>query len=826
MGIVSRPGDHSYADPNTARGAGETSLYNPNRSTLDYSGALGLVGDTATQAGQGIRGKLDAALDGVVEFIQELTGIDLSSEANLLEQLLDAPLAALEGTPLGQALDMIGQFLPFLEGADAGAGFNPIEAARDFIVIRLMPTGDVLGPNSALNPAKLAENLWPLGIFPEGSLAASQTWVLDPDVSRTADGSGSLRVTADGTMKAVHGVATAVVPGQQFEPSVFVQWDGYAGTTAPILLQIKQYYRVGDVVTFVGLATVTSLGPTTPAGGWAELTGTYTAPEDGSVNEIRGRLVVTENATAGDFHFDDASARNKLLAKWVAGLPEGLQETLARWQALIDTLHNTLTGATDFGHTLPQLIEALKSIPNDFVRGEFGPGTIGGALKRLADAIVSGAVGQSGEGAELADVETFIGLLSSWATQGRFAWEKAGIRNNTPVDAGLLPSARSNFPLSAITTQFAIAPGTSHIALDYIEEDMPIGAISWIGWGVAGITEFYVQVYRVNLATRDLDEMLHESDNIVGLLDPAAASPLGAIHYYEPPDPPGVVAGDLIGYRFIPVGGSHTIRGRVSALPVDTVAPIGAPAATHPVTGTAGDAPAAIARADLTWSQNVPWVGIAVDTGSGSDHHDPFQQVLTDPTTLPIASWCDHVDGIVLPQGGKGAQGGAGFYGNPGTPASFATVTWVRDTHFTGPTILTWDGTDLSIPGFSITGNTGTDGAGFRPAILGKPIGKGPGTYEYNGLKAIGGDDQTAIGGAGTAPGGGGNGGSWFGIFTSGGPGGAARAWVQFRKGALPGETPGSGEADTTPPNIDNLDVDVQATASTLTLTITGAVDA
>lgn len=723
------------------------------------------------------------------------------------------------------------QLQNWAENLDVAAG---VQALKDKLtgVVNSTPTDvdnwllGLLTGDSPLNPAKLAENLWPLGVFPGAdSIAGSGVWVFDPDVTRTADGSGSLRVVADGTFKAIHGVPTAVVAGQQVEPSVFVHWDGYAGTTAPIQLQIKQYLRVGDTVTFVGSATVAALGPTTPAGGWAELTGTYTTPTDGSVNEIRGRLVVNQNALAGTFHFDDAAARNKLLAEWVSGLPEGLQDLLARLQALVDTLHNTLTGATDFGHTLPELIEAIKNIPNDFVRGLLGPGTLGGTVLSLVDAVVSGAVGQSGSGAELADVETFIGMISSWATQGRFAWEQAGIRNNRPADAGLLPSERSNFPLSAITTQFNIVPGTSVIAFDYIEEPMALGAISWIGWGVAGITEFYVQAYRVNLATRELDEMIHESANIVGLLDPAATSPQGAFHTYEAPTPPGVVAGDLIGYRFISVGGNHTIRGRVSGLPVNNIAPIGAPAATHPVTGTPGDAPASIARSALTWSQNVPWVGIAVDTGSGSDHHDPFQQALTEPTTIPVADWCDHVDGIVVGRGGNGAPGFAGFYGNPGTPGSFTTVTWARDTHFTGPTIITWDGTTLSIPGFSIAGSNGENGSGTRLAVLGAPVGHGPGPLEYNGLKAIVGGDQTAVGGAGTAPGGAGNGGTWFGLYSAGGPGGPARAWIQFRKGALPGETPGSGEGDTTPPNIDDLDVTIETTANSFTLTIEGAVD-
>lgn len=766
--------------------------HSPLANQLDFSD----IDTSVLEAGTAIRNflfdKLDEVLDAVVDFIFETTGIDLSDEKALLELLLNTIL----DTP---------------------------EAAINFVRNILAPTGLLLGPGSPLNPAKLNENLWPLGIFPEGSsVSGDGVWVWDSDVTRTEDGSGSVRVTADGTMKALLGVPTAVVANQQMSPSVFVRWAGYAGTAAPIQLQIVEYLRVGNDLTRVGEFVVTSLGPTTASTTeWAELTGLYTAPESG-VNEVRGRLVVTPEALAGSINWDDANARNKLLAEWISDLPEGLQAIIARIQSLLDLLHNTLTGSTDFGHTAEELIEALKNIPDTFVRGVLGPGTMGGTILKLVDAIVSGAVGESGEGAQLPDVETFIGLISSWATQGRFAWEKAGIRNNQPVDSGMLPSERSNFPLSAITTQFTLAPGTSLIAFDYIEEDMPLGAISWIGWGVSGITAFYVNVYRVDLATGGVAERIHASPNVVGILS-GTASP-GAFMQYEPTDPPAAVAGDLLAYELITVGGNHTIRGNVYVEPARPAAPIEKPAATR-VTASPASPPSSIAWTDITWTGNRPWIGIAVDTGSSSDHHDPFQQVLTGPTTLPVASWANVVDGIVVGEGGDGAPGVAGFYGNPATPGSFATVTWMRDTHFTGPTILTWDGTTLSVPGFSIAGSNGNNGSGVRAAILGKPVGPGPGVLEYNGLKAIGGDDQTAIGGDGTVPGGAGNGGSWFGIYSSGGHGGPARAWVQFRMEPEPGEDPGSGESDTTAPNIDALDVDVEATVDSFTLIIDGAVD-
>lgn len=713
--------------------------------------------------------------------IKELTGVDLSSALELVESLVDVP--------------DLGGLLGFL--------------TRD----------------SALNPARLTGNLWPLGVFPDAdSIAGQGIWGFDPTVTRTADSSGSVKVVANGQMKALRGVPTAVVAGQEMSVSVFVRWSGYSGTQTPIQLHIAEYFRVGDTSTFVRIVQVDSVGPSAPdSGGWVELTGTYTAPADGSVNEVRGRLVVTEKAAAGTIWFDDAAARAKLLAEWVSGLPEGLQNVLGHVQALIDTLYGTLTGSTDFGHTLPELVEALKAIPNDFVRGLLGPGTLGESVAKLVDAIVSGAVGESGSGATFADIEQFIAQVSSWATQGRLSWDQLGIRNNRPVDAGLLPSERSNFNLSQITTQHSVATATSLIAFDYIEESMPVGVVSWIGWGVSGITEFYVNIYKVDLEAGGRADLVHASPNVVGVLS-GTASP-GAFQSYELADPVAATAADLLAYEFITVGGTHTIRGRTYAEPQHPSAPIGKPAAARTV-ATLGVAPSEIAWTDIAWSGNVPWVGIAVDTGNSSDHHDPQLVTLTGPGTLPVANWADFVDVVVLGEGGDGAPGFLGLYGNPGQPGAFNKVTWARGTHFTGTsTVIEFDASTVEIPGYAVTALNGANGSGQRPAVLGKPVGSGPGTVEYNGIRAIGGSDQFSEGGDGAGPGAAGAGGSWFGLYQGGGQGGPPRAWVQFRKDALPGETPGSGAGDTTPPNIDDLAVVVETGSTAFTLTIEGAVD-
>ncbi|WP_142253781.1 hypothetical protein [Mycobacterium sp. NS-7484] len=683
----------------------------------------------------------------------------------------------------------------------------------------------LLTNNSPLNPARLSENLWPLGAFPAGSVNGQGIWIPDPEVTHTADSTGSVRVVANGTMKALLGVPTTVVVGQQVDVSVFVRWGGYAGTGAPIQLHIAEYVHDGSSSKRLGSTMVTSLGPGVVSGGWAELAGTYTVPE--GVNEIRCRLVVTPSAVEGTIHFDDATGRNKLLLEWIGGLPEQLQDQIARWQSIIDAAVQAFTKSTVIGNTMEDLLFALNNIRPENISGLWGPGTLPEALQKFLDAIMSGGVGADGEGAGIPDIRDLLEQLGSGSWLGNESWKLLANRYNRKLDSGLLPSERSNFNLSEINSSFTLAPGTSLIAFDLIEESMPLGAISWLGWGTSGITEFYVNVYKVGNLNAAGGEavLLHASPNIVGILDSGATSPLGGYNRYEPDAPPGVEMGDIVAYELITVGGSHTIRGRAYNLPEDNRAPTSAHAAIRAIVDP-DSPPATFDKNDITWSQNAAWIGIAVDTGSGDGHHDPEQQQLNSATSLPVPNWCDIMDWVLLPPGGDGADGFTGFYGNPGSPGSYKTATLVRGEHFSGTsTIITFDGVaEMGIPGFTLTANRGANGSGVRPVGLGQPVGRGPGDLEYNGMKCRGGGDQSAYGGKGITPGGAGNGGHWFGLYTQGGKGGAARAWVQFRK-VQPGETPAGSEPDNTAPNISGLTVDVSATSTTLTLTPSGAVD-
>lgn len=763
---------------------------------------------------------LDDLIDAVVSWVEnilfpaikQLTGIDLSPLLPNLKNIVDN--------------------LEQLFGGIGSGGFNPVSAITAFIENLLHPTGLILGPNSPLNPAQLAENLWPLGIFPDAdSLSGSSVWVFDPAVTRTADSSGSVRVIADGTLKALLGVPTTVVANQQVEPSVFVQWDGYVGTTAPIQLQIAEYFRAGDVITRVGTSTVTALGPTTATGGWAELTGTYTAPADG-VNEIRGRLVITPAATAGTIRFDDASAKNKLLPEWVSGLPEGLQSLLARIQALLDTGVNALTGGSGTGHTLEDWLEVLHIIPPDNVQGAAGPATIFDSIFGVIDSLLGGLVGTPGAtGGSLADVTNVAGEVSSNAYLGGEAWRITNILNNTPVARGMLPTGRANYDITSANTFLDVTQSAALSSSFGLLQAMPIGVISWYGYGTSGMTAFYINIRKVNPST-GVRDLVHHSANALGNLVTGTTSADADWMFYELPTALAGLPTDTYFAEFVPVGGTHHIRGMSFTDSIKDHPLAATPCVATVVDYTSSPNSPSSSLAKATAGPNVPWVEFATSLGGVADHHEP--QVFTlddDGDSIPIPSWCNKLDLIPLGRGGKGHDGGfdllkGGFVnGQPGEPGNFAPITFDRGTHWTGDgTLVTFnildDGAKLSIPSYSTTAGFGADGASAQFAL--QPIGRGPGILDYNGQKYTGGVDQKAWGGAGADPGGGGNGGRGLAL-QDGGVGGKAVGFVCFRQVEVDGEDPGG---DTTPPNIDDLDVVVETTATSFTLTPSGGVDA
>jgi hypothetical protein len=209
-------------------------------------------------------------------------------------------------------------------------------------------------------------------------------------------------------------------------------WSGLtaAGGTSPIQLELIPYSGAGSSLvagTPVTIASVTSPGS---SHAWEELTGTYTVPSSG-VTAVQLRLVVTADATAGTVNWDDCTAdlsggfladlqadTNDVVNSLAPGgtaaeFVTGIQNLLA----LFGLSKSTLGSATD-------LTAFWTAIVNDFINplnaleisAVNGLATALSALlgtttfQTLLDSVAN-ALGHSGTGHTITNIETYLGLI-------------------------------------------------------------------------------------------------------------------------------------------------------------------------------------------------------------------------------------------------------------------------------------------------------------------------------------------------------------------------------------------------------------------------------
>lgn len=449
MTVVTRRGQYALGDANLARGAGETSLNSPNRSNLDWQSSLA---ETAQDAGDKIRGVIEGVLDGAVQEIYDLTGIDLSSIVNLLNQLLTSPLDSLGSVGLGDVLSVLGQFLPFLPGVDPSS-FDPAAAATQFINSILNPTGllanwpqlyqVITGANGALN--ELGE-LFQQGLFGQinpgrlGQISAAAIDNLNPETLDNPgfdtdasirdneevewDGTfgrtrpGSMKVVADGTTHTAISNPLRVVASRTVNVEI---WTYYVGVTAnpgttPIRLSVAAFDAPvidGGPPVWVADTLIPAPSIASPAGnssavagnvgGWVKIVGSYTVPA--GVDRVVNKVQVTEDCLSGTVHFDDGSRKRAgLLPKeYVEGLLADLAAHAAKIQATLNKGWEALTGlpaAVD--KTVDDLKAALQNIPQANVAGLAA--ALASAGQDIRDAIVNAITGGSGTGHSTGDV--------------------------------------------------------------------------------------------------------------------------------------------------------------------------------------------------------------------------------------------------------------------------------------------------------------------------------------------------------------------------------------------------------------------------------------
>lgn len=475
----------------------------------------------------------------------------------------------------------------------------------------------------------------------------------------------------------------------------------------------------------------------------------------------------------------------------------------AQFTSLMNTFFGALQqGGTPSGLSFPDLMtalqQALTAIPSLNVVGIGGPQDIGSSVQTTWDQWIGGLVGQAGTGTSLADLFNIGKLISSKASQGSNAWSVLGIRTNTPIDGGTLSTSRSNFPLSKIALQatpptIAVTQAATAIDFHRIEESSPLGAVRWLGSGNTNITDFRVNIWKMDTTTGDLS-LVHNSTNQVGLLAPANSIPQR--HTYVLPTPLAVKAGEVYGRELVPFGtGTHNVAGSSHWVPHDTATFPRNYSATRNATGT-GTPPATIPAASVVYSNNATFSEIAIDAGSGIDVHDPLPVLINTvgTQTVPIPSWANFVDVIPLGAGGGGHQGGTwGVSGGGGFWGSWGDGTWQRGVDFTGAQSVTvtvgaggsansgnGQASSASIPGHSVTGAGGLGNQNYAAAGSGSGGGSA-GTHDYNGGHYQGGGQQLTFGADGAAPGGGGAGGNYV-SFQNGGKGAPGAVWLVFRQ--------------------------------------------
>jgi len=683
--------------------------------------------------------------------------------------------------------------------------------------------------------------------FPVDAIGYESEWYIDGESTRTADGTGCLVLNCDGKTHAMRSGRdrndwVKVTAGQTIRAQVAVATDDFVSNGLRcVALQIVPHFEASDDYPFThegAPVTVADYAPLAGHLGWPGhlMTGDEWVVPTGCTG-VQLRILVTGDALSGKLRFDDAVLKltGLIAAEQVSGLQGIVQNFTSRIQLLIDSVVNAFTGQTSFLHSMEDFVLALLNIPFGNVIGVAGPTNLGASLLGLMDALLGGLVGTPGSGGGLADVFNISKIISSMAALGKYAWEILGIRNNTPIYTGMLPNGKSNFPIDGINTDLDCTQAASVIATYRIGESSPLGVVSWLGYGTAGITGFYCNIWKINATTGDWTLVLH-SPNIVGNLNPGATPQW---NFYELDSPLATVAGEEYAFELVSVGGTHKVRGidKSDQIPDHPFAATVRMAATRNNT-TPTSPPSTIAKASVVRSNKVPWIEVAIDTGNMPGYFDPIEVYMTGNGSVPIPNWCGYIDVIALGGGGGGNHGGTvGFYGEGGYAGKWAKQTWVRGVDFDSDNTHVdfvvglggAGGYNIVIPGangtasvWTLNGHTlsGAGGEGGNELRFGgHTVGQGPGSTTFNGVTFVGGDDQNVYGSGGTT-GGGGAGGNWI-SFQAGGRGGNGAGWVVFRQG----EIEGGGEIpDTTPPTAPTLLLDAK-TYTTVTVTATGATD-
>ncbi|MDF1902762.1 hypothetical protein PXH78_27005 [Mycolicibacterium smegmatis] len=786
----------------------------------------------------------------IIGFIKEVTGIDLETWElfliGLANQLgLDdiqawvaGIVAAFQGIDLtpGAILELIislvGDAIEELVGKLINGG-QLINASNLFG--NLLPSLFSNVPISALTDDR--PNLLLNPDF-EGMVAITGQgiWEWDADVGRL--GSGSARVEADGTLKALRANGVSVVPGQKMDLDVFILSSGLADPGELLRLEVVEFFDGEEL----GTALVQSLETPTDLPdewtGYAEgakagrLQGVYTVPS--GVDEIRVRLVVTSNATSGTIWWDDASQKQSggIQMSWIDGLFDLFDEISGQFTEILDDiipgLGSTIQDALDFverivatitgalGGLIPDnpiedLWNVLTAIPYANVLGIGGLENIGEALQQTWEGLLQGlgSVVEPGVGG-IADLIDAAANLFQNAFNGLFlglgTYNTISNPNTKPIHNGVDDAMETVFPITQFSgadpTNVDAEEDTSRIGFIRCGQDTTKRSVTWYGRGNTNVDAIHCVLWRMNTATGDL-ALIEESANLVG----DVGSDWGWIAFNFD-TPVQVQAGEVYGCEVRVEGtGVHEIASQtIPMAPFPGIRPQGLGATRNSGDGTT---PSTVSDDDVTYTQDVPWFGFSANVVQTAPTGGAVQILKFDVPgqfVWNFPAWMKEFDVIALGGGGGGAgSAGTGLRGDGGTAGHWEMQTFVRSELSPSITRLTINvgqggqggaGTPLPLPlganggagqasgafanSISVVGDGGAGGSGASGGDSYR--GEAAGSEEYNGNTFDGGEIQDSAGGGGYGPGGAGAGGAAQAFWgRPGGNGAAGAVWIVVR---------------------------------------------
>lgn len=663
------------------------------------------------------------------------------------------------------------------------------------------------------------------GFDDSSSVAPGGNWSYDNTVGRLAP--GSLKVACNGTMQAAHGVWIDVQPGDNLDPQVYVNWSSLVATGVAAELQIRTNL---NPETYITIATLNN--PPT-SGTWAQLTGAYTVPADGTTR-VKCRFLVHETATAGFIWWDDApmyKGVNLLPMSWVEGLDawnDEYNQAQVAYATLLNSWYTTLTtGGQSISTVFAQLDAAWEAwwssntnintaesatitllVQNvlgiDPTTGWFPAGNVAGLTDTLSElgAAITGDTANSGDWSWVASIVNGWNTLTGQAhTAAINNANTLGIRNNKPVIYGLDDTTEANIPFTQATTTIPIGntPYVTFVRCNQTDVKNTIAFVASLPSSGAA-TQVYVNFWSVNFTTNKMT-LINTSANLVPFLSTTPA------WIFTTASATAVEPGDVLMIEFNTggVGGTVNVLGQINstAAPVHPLANLTAIAGTLAAHTTPPYfAATQINKSAITFSNiTVPYVALETSNPPPPVYPDHRQDFPIGTTIYSIDTWAGHVDLIGCGQGGGGQGETGSTVGRGGSPGSWNGQTLVVGTDIAAGGSITV--TVQADPSANGNGTPGSGGAYFADGVDGysttfqwnKPgigiqtlscaggiggglhngsnattYGQGPGDYTFNGITYPGGG-ATLFPQNGSVPGGSGPGGQSFQYGFSGGHG-------------------------------------------------------